>query len=132
MLKFTKKVEYALIALSHMSNKDKEEISNVSEIAQTYVIPQEILAKTLQHVAHQGMIISVLGSKGGYKLCSNIKNMDLMQIIEVLEGPIGLVDCSINAECAQLDRCNIRKPIRAINDRIKSTLSEIKFRDLTH
>ena len=132
MLKLTKKVEYALIALSHMSNKDKEEISNVSEIAQTYMIPQEILAKTLQHVAHQGMIISVLGSKGGYKLSSHVKNMNLMQIIEILDGPVGLIDCSINEECAQLDRCNIRKPLRAINDRIKSTLSEIKFRDLTY
>ena len=132
MLKLTKKVEYALIALSHMCNKDKEEISSVSEIAQAYMIPQEILAKTLQHVAHQGMIISVLGPKGGYKLCGDVKNMDLMQIIEVLEGPVGLVDCSINAECTQLDKCNIRKPLRAINDRIKNTLSEIKFRDLTH
>ena len=96
------------------------------------MIPQEILAKTLQHVARQGMIISILGSKGGYKLSSYVKNMNLIQIIEVLDGPVGLIDCSINTECAQLDRCNIRKPLRAINDIIKSTLSEIKFRDLTY
>ena len=132
MLKLTKKVEYALIALSHMCNKDKEKISSVSEIAQAYMIPQEILAKTLQYVAHQGMAISVLGPKGGYKLSGDVKNMDLMQIIEVLEGPVGLIDCSINTECTQLDRCNIRKPLRVINDKIKSTLSEIKFRDLAH
>ena len=127
MLKFTKKVEYALISLSHMCNKSEEETSSVSEISKEYMIPQEILAKTLQHLAHQEMITSVLGPNGGYKLCGDVKNMDLMQIIEILEGPVGLVDCSINLECQQLDKCNVKKPLRAINDKIKNTLSEIKF-----
>tara|TARA_B100000029_G_scaffold113925_1_gene106395 strand:+ start:2376 stop:2774 length:399 start_codon:yes stop_codon:yes gene_type:complete len=132
MLKFTKKVEYALIALSHMCNKSDGETSSVSEISKGYMIPQEILAKTLQYVAHQGMITSVLGPNGGYQLCDNVKNMDLMQIIETLEGPIGLVDCSINVDCQQLDKCNVQKPLRAINDKIKNTLSEIKFKDLIY
>ncbi len=40
MLKFTKKVEYALIALSHMCNKSDGETSSVSEISKGYMIPQ--------------------------------------------------------------------------------------------
>ena len=132
MLKLTRKVEYALIALSHMHNKRDGSTTNTAEIASEYMIPQEILAKTLQQMAQEGIVKSILGPSGGYRLEEGVGEMSLMQIIEILEGPVGLVDCNINANCTQLDHCNIRRPIGIINERIKSTLNSIKFEDITH
>ena len=57
MLKITKKVEYALIAVRHLQeNKDK--LVPVAEISSSYGIPREVLAKTLQKLASSNVIES--------------------------------------------------------------------------
>ena len=48
MLKITRKVEYALIALRHLQQLDKDELSSAKSMALLYGIPQELLAKILQ------------------------------------------------------------------------------------
>ena len=48
MLKLTKKVEYALISLVHISDQEDGVNSSSKAIAEKYLIPNEILAKILQ------------------------------------------------------------------------------------
>ena len=60
MLKITKKVEYALIAIKHLSDNPKK-LSSVSDISMTYGIPREILAKTMQTLAKENIVESVKG-----------------------------------------------------------------------
>ena len=55
MLKITKKVEYALIAVRHLQ-ENKEKLVPVSEISSSYGIPKEILAKTLQKLASSNIM----------------------------------------------------------------------------
>ena len=73
MLKLTRKLEYALIALSHI-NKKRDVYSSAKEISRQYMIPQELLAKTLQQMKQLNYIVALKGSKGGYILNNcNIK-----------------------------------------------------------
>ena len=51
MLKITRKVEYALIALRHMQSKDPKGLTSAKEIATHYGVPKQLLAKTLQQMA---------------------------------------------------------------------------------
>jgi len=131
MLKLTRKLEYALIALSHMQRKKNNELSSTKEIAETYAIPQEILAKTLQHLAKLDIIDAIQGSHGGYKVKVALNEVNLIDFFEKMEGPIGLVDCNIDADCVLEDMCNIRKPIRAINKNIRSVFSRITLSEIT-
>ena len=55
----------------------------------------------------------------------------MTQFMEDLEGPIGIVDCNINAECIQLENCNIRLPIKKINSNIRAIFNEIRVGDIT-
>ena len=50
MLKLTKKVEYALISLVHISEQDDDMNSSAKQIANKYFIPREILAKILRRL----------------------------------------------------------------------------------
>ena len=56
MLKLTRKLEYALIALRHMQTKG-ELLSSTKEISDLYTIPQELLAKTLQQMARLNILM---------------------------------------------------------------------------
>jgi len=52
-------------------------------------------------------------------------------IIKILEGPIGIMDCSIDTNCVQLDICNIRKPISRVNDAIISMFDNLTLSEIT-
>ena len=130
MLKLTRKLEYALIALRHMQDKGDTFIS-AKEIADMYLIPQELLAKTLQQMAKLNYVKATQGSRGGYQLQKGLTKISLTQFIEDIEGPIGLVDCTINSDCVQLDNCNIRMPIKQINSNIRTIFNDIRVGDIT-
>ena len=57
MLKITKKVEYALIAVRHLKENPKDLVP-VSEISNIYGIPRELLAKTMQQLASKNILKS--------------------------------------------------------------------------
>ena len=129
MLKITKKLEYALIALRHMHLKE-ESLSSSNEISQMYMIPRELLAKTLQQMARLNYIDAVQGPNGGYKLHQSLDDVNLTKFIEEIEGPLGMVDCSINMDCTQLNNCNIRMPMNKINENIRSIFNNILIKDI--
>ena len=83
------------------------------------MIPRELLAKTLQQMARLEYIDAVQGANGGYKLHQSLDDVNLTKFIEQMEGPLGMVDCSINMDCTQLNNCNIRMPMNKINENIK-------------
>ena len=129
MIKLTKKLEYALIALSHIHNNNK--IITSKNIAEIYAIPREVLAKTLQTMARLNYIDVVYGPKGGYRSCRNLNDISLNQFIEDIQGPINLIDCNTSNECNQINNCNIRLPLNKINDNIKSIFNKISLNDIT-
>ena len=131
MLKLTKKLEYALISLSYM-NINKEQLSSSKEISKKNNIPNDILAKVLQKMTRLGYIRSTKGVRGGYRLNKNIEKISLKTFIEDIEGPIGLVDCSIDQDCMQLNDCNIRSPINQINNNIRDLFNKILIKDIMY
>jgi len=127
MLKLTKKVEYALISLVHISDQKEGQLSSAKEIALINSIPTEILAKTLQHLASLNMIESVKGPKGGYRLLNNISRINIIDFIEMLEGPVGLTDCSTLISCDQECSCTIKNPMIEINNKVIELLKNIRL-----
>ena len=131
MLKLTRKLEYALIALRYMQDK-RDTFISAKEIADMYLIPQELLAKILQQMAKLYYIKAAQGPKGGYRIRKGLTEISLTQFVEEIEGPFGMVDCSISSDCLQLSNCNIRMPINKINDNIRSIFNDISITDITN
>ena len=131
MLKLTRKLEYSLIALSHMQQKDENELSTTKEIAEKFAIPQEILAKTLQQLAKLEIIHAVQGPYGGYKVIESLDKLSFLEFIEKMEGPQGLVECTTDSDCSLVDVCNIRQPIKIINNNLKTMFNNILLSEIT-
>ncbi len=130
MLKLSRKTEYALIALHHLYDKPTGKLTSSKEIAGTYRIPGELLAKTLQQLAREGIVETVQGPRGGYRLKADLKKVCLADFIELLEGPVALTDCSIDKDCVQLDTCTIRNPIHRINDTMKNVFTNLSLAEI--
>ena len=131
MLNITKTIEYALIALRHINNNDKGRLYTSKEIASTYNIPQELLAKILQKLCKIGYLTGIKGAHGGYSLNKNLSKINLIDFIESIEGPVGMVKCITDLDCALLDICSIKSPINKINKNIRKALSKISLYELT-
>lgn len=131
MLKLTRKVEYALIALRHMQSKPGDEITSTKEIANAYGIPLQLLAKTLQQLARENIVEAVQGPNGGYRVQMNLNNINLIEFFEKMEGPLGMMDCYFDSDCIQIESCNIRSPIQRINDNMRNLFSKMTLMEIT-
>jgi len=101
------------------------------DISKKYSIPKELMAKTLQLMAKVGYIKAIKGPNGGYQSNINLDDISLKKFIESIEGPLGLIDCQISEECTQIDFCNIKKPIKRINDNLLNFLDNISLIEIT-
>jgi Rrf2 family protein len=131
MLKLSKKVDYGLMAISHIAYCQEDKIPNSKHIAELYNIPSELLAKVLQKLAKQGLVISQNGPKGGYVLAKDPHEMTVGEVIKAIDGPIGLVDCYMGNDCRQIGKCSVRQPIRKIQDSITQLLDSITIDEIT-
>src|SRR3989442_13328648 len=68
MLRFTKRVDYGLMAIQYVAFHEGVSPVAVKQIAEEFNIPTELLAKILQRLAKRGLIVSQNGPKGGYRL----------------------------------------------------------------
>src|SRR5712692_88541 len=132
MLKLSKKTDYALMAVQYMASKGTPRIVNTKEIAEEYNIPVELLAKVLQKLGKKGLIVSQNGPKGGYLLAKSSDSISLLSIIQAIEGHIGITECYHNEDshCMQMARCNIRTPLRNIQNSIYSLLDSMSIEDM--
>ena len=130
MLNITKSIEYSLIAIRHLSEKKDGDISSAKEMSTLYRIPNEIMAKTMQKLCKLNYLAAIKGAHGGYYLKSPIDKINLIDFMESIEGPIGIVKCSIDAHCNIANVCNIKSPISKINNNIRSVLSKLQINDI--
>ena len=131
MLKFNRKTEYALISLSYLAKRQSQQIS-AREINLAYKIPYPVLSKVLQKLNSSGLLVSVQGAKGGYRLARPLDEIKLMDVAELFEGSLGIVECIHEQEtpCFLNDVCNIKSVFVSLNDKIYDILSQLSLADL--
>jgi len=129
MLKITKKTEYGLIAIRHI--EDTDALVSSKDISKQYGIPKALMAKTLQLMAKAGYLKAIKGPNGGYKSQINLEDISLREFMESIEGPLGLIDCHTNNDCNQINTCNIKNPIKRINNSLINFLDNISLVEIT-
>ncbi len=123
MLKLTKKADYGLIALRHLAVGPAGNAASAKEIAEAYGIPLPLLSKVLQKLVRGGLMASVQGTNGGYKLARDPKEITALEAIRAIDGPIILTSCFTSHKgCDQSVRCSVREPLRRVHERILAVL----------
>lgn len=133
MLKLTKKADYGLIALRHLSRQ--EGTASAKDIADLYRIPLPLLSKVLQTLVRNGLLSSEQGAAGGYRLARDPQDITALEVIRSIDGPIILTHCftehSKHTECDQSNGCPVREPLRKVHEGIQNLLTSITVADLS-
>jgi Rrf2 family protein len=128
LLKLTKKADYALMAMKHLAERSSQGSLSAKDVADAYGIPPEALAKILQKLVKAGLLHSQHGTNGGYMLARPAHTISAFEVIQAIDGPLFITSCiTVRGECDQSDRCNIREPLRKVNDSIEAVLKRIKI-----
>jgi len=131
MLKLTKKADYGLIALKHLAVSSRAGTASAKEIADAYGIPLPLLAKILQKLTKTGLLISLAGSSGGYKLARRPDKISALEVIHAIDGPIILTTCfTAHGHCDQSEKCTVREPLRKVHEAIIQLLDRITISEM--
>jgi Rrf2 family protein len=129
MLKLTKKADYGLIALKHLAGRGGT--ASAKEIADAYGIPLPLLAKILQKLTKTGLLFSVSGSTGGYKLARKPEKISALEVIHAIDGPVILTTCfTKHGHCDQSEKCTVREPLRKVHEAIIQLLERITISEM--
>ena len=89
MLRLSKKSDYALIAMKHLALRPESGASSSArEISEAYDIPLELLAKVLQRLVRARLLVSVQGTRGGYRLGRSASTISVADVIQAVDGPV--------------------------------------------
>ena len=132
MIKVSKKVEYALMALKWMAQKEAGALTSVREICQTFKIPFHTTSKVLQSLNHQNIAQSIQGIKGGYTLTKPLKEINFMELTQFIEKENKTSSfCSTSRGICQFyDSCHIKAPMQQLNEQIYQFLCHLNLEEL--
>jgi FeS assembly SUF system regulator len=122
MLRVTKLTDYATVVLTVLAARPGDVLS-AAELAEQAGLEVPTVAKLLKPLSQAGLVAAFRGSNGGYRLARDAADISLVEIVEAMEGPLGMTECSLHAgNCGIEHSCGVRANWRRINDVVADAL----------
>lgn len=100
-MRITQEADYA-IRFVYMMAQDKDAIQGASQLSQKAATPERYTLKILHKLKHQGIVFSIKGVRGGYRLACDPSEITLRRIIEAIDGEIALSKCMSEEPCTRM------------------------------
>jgi Rrf2 family nitric oxide-sensitive transcriptional repressor len=103
----TRKTDYAVRCVLFLA-VNKNQVSNVAEVSKEMRIPRSFLAKIFQQLAGAGLVESIRGMKGGFRLAKKPSDISLLDIMTAIQGAEGVNLCVMNSrKCRLSSTCTV-------------------------
>lgn len=129
-MKLSTKGRYGLRALIDLALYSEEEAVSISSIAARQNISESYLEQLAARLKKAGIIKSIRGAAGGYRLARDAGEISVGDILRALEGSLEAVECAGLKEentCGEADFCVTKYVWKRINDSISQTVDDIKL-----
>ena len=131
MILLSKRAEYGLMALLHLAGAAvRGQPVSAARIAARHHIPGALLGKVMQDLARHGLVESVAGVAGGYRLRQKPAQVTLGDVVAAMDGPIKLVGCQAGCACDHRKTCNVRAPLVRLNNAVVAPFERITLADM--
>jgi len=131
MLRISKMADYGTIILTSMA-KEPERTRSVADIGSATGLPAPSVSKILKILIHEGIVVSLRGTKGGYKLARPPAEISTAQILQAIDGPIGMTECSVTPGwCSHETGCRVRTHWQMVNQVMLQALGQITLKQMS-
>jgi len=135
-VKVSLKTEYAMKAVMDLSLAYREgtELRKIKEIAKSQNIPEKYLVQILLELNRGGLLTSIRGVNGGYRLSKAPSAITLYDVISTVEGRDPIIECLLpqgtKKKCATGLVCPFRDAWQKVNEAMSEILSATTFDDI--
>ena len=130
MLRVTKLTDYATVVLTVLAAAP-DAVLSANELAERAGIEVPTAAKVLKPLAQAGLVEGFRGANGGYRLARDAGEVTLADIVEAMEGPLAMTECSIHqGQCGIEDSCGVRGNWQRVNAVIAEALRGISLQSM--
>ncbi len=126
MFKIHKKIKYALTAFKYIKSKPRKLLSTAKEICDKFDIPFDPTSRVLQIMAQQGILEAEQGARGGYRIIGDNSKLTLLELNNMLIGPLAVTDCMAEGTCERHGSCVLKGAMNKLNNRMIKVFQDTK------
>jgi len=124
---------YAVRGMADLACNSEEHPVSIREIAERQEISIDYMEQLFHKLMKAGLLKSFRGLKGGYRLSRKADQISIKEILEVVEGPISLVNCEEvvgEQTCPRINKCRTHKLWTRLSDLLSDDLGKITLMDV--
>ncbi|HZW99875.1 MAG TPA: RrF2 family transcriptional regulator [Trueperaceae bacterium] len=124
------KAQYGMRALVEVALSGREPIS-LKTVAERQLLSQQYLEQIFASLRRAGIVESVRGARGGYRLARPEDQIDTLEVVELLEGSVAPVAClDDNDSCVRVGNCSTESLWRQVDHAVRQVLGSTTLADL--
>jgi FeS assembly SUF system regulator len=130
VLRISKLTDYGTVVLAHLAG-DPEAVCSAAEVSIATGIAPPTVSKLLKALARAELVSSTRGANGGYQLTRKPSEISAADVIDALEGPVSITECSgADSHCDYEEICSVGSSWKRINIAIRNALDDVSLIDL--
>ena len=130
MLRISKLTDYGTVLLAHLA-ASQDAVCSAADVANATGIAVPTVSKLFKSLGRSGLVTSTRGSNGGYQLARDPREISAADIIDALDGPVSITECSaIDSQCEHEGVCSVGGAWQKVNIAIRRALDDVTLSDL--
>ena len=130
MLRISRLTDYATVLLATLAG-DPARVQTAAALSEQTHIAAPTVSKLLKQLQRAGLVSSTRGLHGGYQLARPASEISAAAILDALEGPLALTDCSAgHGQCEIEQSCRVGRVWQRLNQAIRRSLYEVTLAQL--
>lgn len=130
MLRISKLTDYGTVILACLAGQPGRPMA-AAEVAELTRIALPTVSKLLKTLQRSGLVTSTRGSLGGYQLALPAADITAARILDALEGPFAITECSgEHSNCGLESKCRVGHVWQRVNSAIRRALAEVTLAQL--
>jgi FeS assembly SUF system regulator len=130
VLRISKLTDYGTVILACLATRD-ERLYTAAELAELTHLSPATVSKLLKQLNQAGLVSSERGSQGGYQLAKPAAKISAAAILDALEGPFAITECSsTHSNCSIADSCHVGHSWQRVNAAIHRALTDVSLAQL--
>ncbi len=122
--------DYGIVLLTALATEGGSGLP-ARELAARTALPLPTVVKLLKLLGRAGLLVSHRGTKGGYSLARPAREVSMAEVIEALEGPLGITECHVPESCEHESLCPTRPNWMKVNRVLHDALERLTLEEMT-
>ncbi|MGC8779532.1 MAG: RrF2 family transcriptional regulator [Anaerolineae bacterium] len=128
MLAINRETDYAARVILHLALQPPDSRATARQIAEQRLIPRALVRRVVTRLAAAGLIVTTRGGDGGIGLARPPAEITLLDVVEALEGPLALNQCTIEPQlCPLMVVCTVHQAWLRARDMLRTELGRVTF-----